>query len=356
MAKFTSKDVARVAGVAQSTVSYVLTGKRPISEETRRRVLDAIDRLTYQPNAGARALASRRTNVIGLVVPFSPGADEIGQLPFIENIAGLARAEDFDVLLVTADEGAEGLRRLAGRSLCDAIVVMDIQAEDKRVSVAASLPVPVILIGVPKNPAGLQCVDVDFARAAELALDEMAETGHQRVVFIGYPAEGIERDVNYIRRFLEPAKKRARHHRLAFDIVSPVEHGRTAAKEAVKRILADHREGERLGVIISNGQSPQLFLSAFAALGMIPGRDISVIAHCTDAVAQETEPPVTNISLEPNEVSRRAMEILFRLLDSEQPKRPVTIDLVPSRLTRRDTMMPLVRGADTTGADRNLHK
>src|SRR3954452_21456189 len=50
---FTSKDVARLAGVSQSTVSYVMTGKRPISESTRQRVLAAIEELTYEPNQGA---------------------------------------------------------------------------------------------------------------------------------------------------------------------------------------------------------------------------------------------------------------------------------------------------------------
>ena len=109
----TSKDVARVAGVSQSTVSYVMSGRRPISEQTRRRVEAAIQQLTYQPNAGARALASQRTQVIGLVVPFEPNDDTTGLLPFIETIAACAREQDHDVLLVTADEGAAGLRRLA---------------------------------------------------------------------------------------------------------------------------------------------------------------------------------------------------------------------------------------------------
>src|SRR6478735_8941173 len=88
VAKFTSKDVARLAGVSQSTVSYVMSGNRPISEGTRRRVLEAIEALTYQPNAGARALASQRTRVIGLMVvpvhgPGMDGVPDAGALPFI---------------------------------------------------------------------------------------------------------------------------------------------------------------------------------------------------------------------------------------------------------------------------------
>ncbi len=72
---FTSKDVARIAGVSQSTVSYVMTGKRPISERTRQRVLAAMEQLTYEPHAGARALAGRRTRVVGLVVRFEAAGE-----------------------------------------------------------------------------------------------------------------------------------------------------------------------------------------------------------------------------------------------------------------------------------------
>ena len=69
----TLADVARHAGVAASTVSYVLSGKRPVSEETRERVARSIQLLGYQPHAGARALASAKSNVLGLVMPLRRG-------------------------------------------------------------------------------------------------------------------------------------------------------------------------------------------------------------------------------------------------------------------------------------------
>jgi DNA-binding LacI/PurR family transcriptional regulator len=339
LAKFTSKDVARLAGVSQSTVSYVLSGKRPISEETRRRVLDAVEGLTYEPNAGARALASQRTSVIGLVIPFHPGADAVAQLPFIHTIASSARAQEHEVLLVTTDEGSAGLRRLAGRSLCDAIVLMDIEAKDERVPVAASLPVPVVLIGVPEDPAGLRCVDLDFAAAARMAVDEMAATGHDRLAVLGYPAEIMQRDLNYVRRFLDAFREAAARHGLPYELIAPVELGRAAASDAVERVLASG-VGGRLGLVVPNSPAPQPVLHALNARGVAPGRDISVIALCADVAAQEIEPPVTNISLEPRDVSRRAMETLFWLLEPTPAGPPPDIDLVTPRLTRRDTVMP----------------
>ncbi|MFI5953396.1 LacI family DNA-binding transcriptional regulator [Cryptosporangium sp. NPDC051539] len=339
MAAFTSKDVARLARVSQSTVSYVMSGKRPISDETRRRVLDAIDHLTYEPNAGARALASQRTNVVGLVVPFGRGADTTGLLPFIETIAGAARARDHDVLLVTTDEGAAGIRRLAGRSMCDAIILMDLHArDDDRLPVAAEVRTPVILIGVPDDPHGLHCVDLDFALAARLAVDELAACGHDRLALVGHPAEIVHRDLNYVNRFYDAARRTAHGHGLPLEVIAPVEWGREAAGVAADRLVA-LADGHRLGVVIPASNTVQPIVHALTARGLAPGRDVSVIGLCTDLSAAEGEPPVTNVSLEPRDVSRRAMETLFRLLDSPVA-RPPTIELITPELTRRQTVMP----------------
>jgi DNA-binding LacI/PurR family transcriptional regulator len=335
---FTSKDVARLAGVSQSTVSYVMSGKRPISEETRQRVLEAIERLTYEPNAGARALASQRTNVIGLVVPFGPGADTAGLLPFIETIASSARARDHEVLLVTTDQGPDALRRLAGRSLCDAIVMMDIQNVDERVPVAAALRTPVILIGVPTDPMGLHCVDLDFALAAELVMEELARTRHDRVVIVEHPPEIVHRDLNYVRRFQDPAVAAADRLGLRHQVTEPAEWGRAGANEAVDAIIAT-RKDERLGLVVPNSQAVQPVLHALNARGVVPGRDVSVIGLCIDAAASEFEPAVTNVSLESRDVSRRAMQTLFWLLDPDAVGPPPAIDLIPPRLTRRQTVM-----------------
>ncbi len=125
----TSKDVAQAAGVAQSTVSYVLSGKRPISEKTRKKVEDAIQQLTYQPNAGARALASRKTRVIGLVIPFIPELHMASIMEFVSVIANTARLYDHDILLVTEDEGAP-LKRVVGQQICDGLILMQVEGGD----------------------------------------------------------------------------------------------------------------------------------------------------------------------------------------------------------------------------------
>jgi DNA-binding LacI/PurR family transcriptional regulator len=339
MAAFTSKDVARIAGVSQSTVSYVMTGKRPISERTRRRVLDAMEQLTYQPHSGARALAGRRTQVVGLVVPFGAGGETFGLLPFIETIASSARAHDHEVLLVTADEGSAGLRRLAGRALCDAIIMMDIEEQDDRVPVAAALSVPVVLIGVPADPAGLHCVDLDFEAAARMAVDELADTHHDEIVVVGYTASAMERGLNFACRFLRSVRRQARVRGLPLTVIEPVERGREAAAKVADQLLA-RQAGGRLGVVVPHNNTIGPLLHALRKRDVVPGRDLSLIGLSPDREAEQSDPPYTNISEEPRDVSRRAMETLFWLLDPSSGAAPPAIDLVAPRLTRRTTVMP----------------
>jgi DNA-binding LacI/PurR family transcriptional regulator len=338
VAAYTSKDVARAAGVSQSTVSYVMSGKRPISERTRKRVLDAIETLTYQPNAGARALASQRTSVIGLVLPFDVVVDTAALVPFIETIASSARARDYDVLLVASDEGSAGLRRLAGRSLCDAILVMNVQSKDERVQVAASLSVPVVFVGVPDDPAGMHCVDLDFALAGQLAVDELAATGHDRIVIVEHPAEMIDRNLSFVDRFLGAARDAADRRALPYQVVAVPGRGRSAIAAAVDEILRARGRG-RVGLVVPNTQALEPIVQELMARAVAPGRDISVIGICTDAEAAESEPQITNLSLEPRDISRRAMQTLFALLDPTGVPAPALIDLIPPRLTRRDTVM-----------------
>ncbi|ROP34542.1 LacI family DNA-binding transcriptional regulator [Pseudokineococcus lusitanus] len=341
----TSKDVARLAGVSQSTVSYVLSGKRPISDPVRRRVEAAIEQLTYHPNAGARALAGSRTHVVGLVVPFGASADPAGLLPFIETITSGTREHDHDVLLVTADEGPSALTRLEGRRLCDAIVLMEVEADDPRIAVAAGLRVPVLLVGVPDDPRGLTCVDLDFAAAARLAVEGLVERGHSHLGVLGYPAGAVERDIGYVRRFTGAALAAAREAGVPCEVVAPVEHTADAAREAVGRVLTAAAPtlaaGGGLGLVVASGGAVPLVLSALGERGLVPGRDVSVVAMLPDASAAAMQPPVSNVSTESRDVSRRAVRELFRLLDGpgedDDEGGGTTVHLVPPRLTHRRT-------------------
>lgn len=330
----TSNDVAALAGVSQSTVSYVLSGKRPISDDTRRRVEDAMAQLTYQPNAGARALRARRTSVIALVVRLTENADVAGTFPYIETVIEDARARDYDVVLVTTDEGPAGLTRLAARSICDAIVLMDIRENDERVPTAASLRIPVVLIGRPADAQGLDAVDFDSRRAGELAVNELAGTGHHHVVLLGESPDVSQEEFAFIRDFEEGARSESERSGIDFRVVRPPASGWAGIERVAEELLRE--KDDRLGLLARTPQAVGWLQQLMLVQRLDLGRDISLVGLCTDATAVGFSSPVTNISPEPKDLARYAMSTLFEILDGGESSNHLEL-IQPRAVTRRGT-------------------
>jgi DNA-binding LacI/PurR family transcriptional regulator len=325
----TIADVASHAGVSMSTVSYVLSGKRPISEETRRRVHASIQALGYHPHAGARALASSRANVIALVIPFRSGVHVPVVMQFVLSVVTSARAYDQDVLLLTQDEGLTGLRRVTASAIADGLIVMDVELHDARVPVLRTLGRPAVLIGFPEDAAGLTCVDLDFAAAGALCVDYLADRGHDNIGVVGSPRAVYLRETGFAQRLLAGIREASAHRG-----VRARTHPCEATPEAVRATLEDLlREQPGLtGVVVHNEAVVQSLLDALAALGRRVPEDVSVVAICPDDLAERSTPPVTSVAIPAEEVGRRAVDLLMaRLADGEVPD----ATLLAPRLTPR---------------------
>ncbi|WP_407952065.1 LacI family DNA-binding transcriptional regulator [Plantactinospora sonchi] len=343
----TIADVARHAGVAVSTVSYVLSGKRAISASTRERVLSSVRVLGYHPNAGARALASRRANVIALVLPLRSGMHLPVLMQFATAVVTTARRFDHDVLLMTADEGPTGLRRIAASAMVDGIVLMDVEMHDVRVPLLRDLERPSVLIGFPAEPAGLTCVDLDFYRAGQVCVEHLAGLGHRRIALLGAPAVVYDRDTGFAHRtragFVEAA---ARYGVEA--VAQPCEEN----FEAVHRELAGllERHPDLSGLVVHNEAAVGQVLAALPLLGRRVPTDVSVLAICPDEVADRANPALTSVLIPAEEVGRQAVTLLMRKLAGEPVPDATLLD---PRLTVRASTAPppavLGTGPTTTG-------
>lgn len=301
-------DVARHAGVSPSTVSYVLSGKRPISEETRRRVEESIRRLGYHPHAGARALAGRRSNVLALVVPLRTGINVPVVMQFAVSVVTTARRHAHDVLLLTQEEGEEGLRRVVDTALADGLIVMDVQLNDPRPALLRGLDRPSVMIGFPADPGGLTCIDLDFEAAGEACVEHLARLGHRVVALVGSPPEVYVRGTAFAQRVVQGFTAAADRGRLT-STVHPCEASPAAARSVAEQLL---REQPALtGVVVHNEAILEPLIDAFEELGLRVPRDLSVTAICPDALAESLRVPVTSIALPAAEVGARAVELLM---------------------------------------------
>ncbi|AEI12949.1 LacI family DNA-binding transcriptional regulator [Cellulomonas gilvus] len=300
----TIADVARLAGVSSSTVSYVLSGKRPISGATRARVERAIKDLGFSPHAGARALATNRTNVLGLVVPLR--ALEANSATVMEVVTGVltaAREHGDDVLVIT-DEDVEDVHRLAGGSRVDALILMDIERQDPRLPVLAALRQPSILIGVPSDTQGLSCVDLDFAAAGRLAVRHLVEHGHRSIALLGAGQAAISRDANYAVRIIDGF--RAEAGRLGVrNTVVPCEESYPQAAAAVARARAEVEDVTAL--VVHNESALPGVLDALARDGLRVPQDVSVVAVSPARLAAHLAVPLSVIDIPSVEIGRTAV-------------------------------------------------
>ncbi|WP_063836787.1 LacI family DNA-binding transcriptional regulator, partial [Streptomyces sp. NRRL S-15] len=205
----TLAEVAQHAGVSASTVSYVLSGKRSISASTRERVEDSIQQLGYHPNAGARALASSRSNIIALMVPLRTDMYVPVMMEIAIAVATSARTHGHDVLLLTGEEGPAAVRRIAGSSLADAMILMDVELHDERLPLLRDSGRTAVLIGLPADTSGLTCVDLDFEATGALCVDHLAGLGHREVAVIGEAAAVYERHTGFAERTVDGIRAKA---------------------------------------------------------------------------------------------------------------------------------------------------
>jgi DNA-binding LacI/PurR family transcriptional regulator len=315
--------------VAASTVSYVLSGKRSISSETRNRVQEAVQTLGYRPNASARALASNRSNVLALVIPLRAGMHVPVLMQFATAVVTTARRYDHDVLLLTADEGRSGLERVSQSALVDALVVMDVELHDERVPLLRELPMPSVLIGIPADTDGLTCVDLDFFAAAEQCVDHLTDLGHHSIALLGTPSAVYARQTGFAHRTLAGFRA-AVERRGVIGIETPCE----ATFDAVLGTVGELLEASPgiTGLVVQNEPIIGPLLDVLRRLGRRVPEDMSLMAICADDVAERQVPQLSSVTLPAEEIGQHAVEALIAKLEGN---RTAAVTLVPARLTAR---------------------
>lgn len=328
-------DVARVAGVSISTVSYALSGKRSVSEKTRERIDSAVRELGYLPNAAGRMLAGARTQILAVTAPLRADTYAPAHMAFVLAVATAARRYDYDILLLTEDEATSGLQRVTSSRLVDGIIVLDVAIDDERIDVIRNLSTPSVLVGVPGEPAGLTCVDLDFEAAARLSADALADAGHRSVGLLGHPAAVYERGSNFAHRFrsafLEHA--RARGLQAAFAMPGP---GPAGAADAVDALI---RSGAGVtGLVMHCEESLQTrALARIAEAGLsIPG-DLSVLSACSSFDTSSFSPPLDVIPLVAADSCDSAVALVMSALEG---RREPHVELVTPRFTSHGSVAP----------------
>lgn len=330
----TRADVARLAGVAESTVSYVLNGSRPIGPDARARVLAAMDALSYAPNALARGLASRRSGVLLLHVPATERGIHATELEYIQAVTEAARSAGMQVVLDTMDPtDLDGLRKLLAPGLFDGAVLMEARTGDSRVGVLQAAQVPFAVIG--RTGHEVPSVDADFEAGGRLAVEFLAGLGHQRIALLSQPASLLLAHYGPVERIEASMRAAAAAGGVALDVVhvgQSVRAGHAAFADLVGT------DGVTAVASVNEPATTGLVLACLEHGLRIP-RDLSILAlGIGETSAESMIPTLTTVSASPLAMGRRAVEIVTATL--HEPATALIQELVPMELVVRESTSP----------------
>ena len=302
--RVTSIDVARRAGVSQSTVSLVFSGKAPgrISGRTEALVRAAAEELGYRPNAAARALKTGAARTVALVVPDVTNPFFGGLLRGAQTAA---RAASYAVALIDTNNdrdwgfaSAEALR--AGPA--DGLLLFEVDPPPRG---AGSEPIVVI----ESESGGHPSVRLDAGRGTESAVRHLLELGHRR---IGHVASVHDRPTFRLRRRAVDRLVEGAVPRIRSDFTLE------AARDAARELLAGHPELTALFCdddVLAAGT-----YLAVRELGLrIPG-DLSVVGFDGLDIGRVLDPPVTTVVADAAELGRIAFELLLAQLAGKRPR------------------------------------
>ncbi|RYG36252.1 LacI family transcriptional regulator [bacterium] len=333
-------DVAQESGCSPATVSNVINnGSRPVRPETRNRILAAVQKLNYHPNAVARGLARQKTYTIGIlfgVVESSEIVINAYSAAILQAVLSVAAETGYNVTHLTAPwEGAEKSLGTFRDGRTDGIIVVAPPTDSDLLPALASLGHPIVSVSGSLSVKGVPSIDVDDADGGRVLMDHLIGLGHRRIAHItGHPnllsaekrrqayldalgGNGIEFRADYLRTgYYSPDSGYANARALL------------SLPEPPTAIFAGNDE-------IAFG-----VLEAAHKLGVSVPDWLSVAAVDDRPLASLIRPSLTTLHQPFDVVGREATRLLIRLIDGDKST-PETLTFHPELVIRDSTAPPI---------------
>ncbi len=314
----TSQDVARMAGVSRTTVSFVLNQPEgvSISDRTRERVLRVARKLDYHPNAAGRRLVRGKSDTLGLVLYQSPEqvfADAF--LPrVIFGVEQAAMQQRFHVLLKPVEpRDPEGYTRLIHENHVDGIILSGPRQDDAQIRQLHADGVPVMLLGQLPD-SDLCFVDVDAERGAENAVNHLLELGHSRIGMISNAPftyiSAQQRKAGYLRAL------QVRQIRTDSGLIKEGNYTPASGYDAMLALLEE--VPPPTAVFVASDVVAMGAMLAAKRSGLRIPSDLAIVGFDDIPLAEYFDPPLTTVRLPAYALGWSAGERLIRLIQGEQ--------------------------------------
>jgi LacI family transcriptional regulator len=309
----TLADVAHLAGVSKGTASKALNNRSEITAETRRRVLEAADALSFTPSALGKNLAQRRTGTVGVLTNDLEGRFVIPILMGAEDALGAGQ-----ISVVLTDARGDSIRErhqlatLLERQI-DGLIVVGGPRTDPRPSLGRDLPVPVVYAYAPStDPRDLSLV-ADNVQAGRIAAEHLWETGRRNIAFVGGdPSYCASRD----RETGAAAALEERDSKLLGVGLQSGDWSERWGRAVTTRLIELHPDLD--AIIAASDQLARAALDILRDAGRGVPEDVAVVGHDNwSAIVTNTRPELTSVDCRLEHLGRAAASRLFAALSGE---------------------------------------
>lgn len=321
--------VAQHAGVSLATVSQVMRGAGRISEVTRKKVLQAAKDLNYVPDGRAAAMRSGENREIGLVIHSiaNPFNAEV-----ISGVSDLMETEGYLVsVLDSRDDPAKEARNLEAfiRSARGGLLwVPTHDMEPRTTALLATHHIPTVTFLRRLDGLNFDHVGIENTAATRMATQYLADLGHKRIAFFGGSGMGqvrMERIAGYRAVLVE--------RDLGAPVIWASDDNKLSGLDAALALRQAHPE---VTALVCNGDMVALGAClALQRLGLMPGKDMSIIGFDDIADAAVATPPLSTLAVSPRQLGRKLARVLLDRL--KEPDMPVVTVTVPAQLMVRGT-------------------
>lgn len=314
----TIKDVAKLANVAPSTVSRVIANSHKISEETKKRVYEAIDKLDYHPNAVARSLANKSTNTLGLILPNE--AKDLFKNPFfIQIMTGIsvyAQKKGYYIMYAFSKDEKEELnfiRNYTNSKMVDGVILLASRINDQCIEYLKETEFPFVVVGRPESTDGIMWVDNDNFQAMYTVVSKLINKGHRRIALICGPKE-----LNVTKDRIDGYERALAVHGINESIIiDKHEFSEECGYEAMRKIIDVSIKDNNLPTAVVTTDD---FL-AYGAMKIINEMElgrIAVIGFNNTPLAAYQSPPLSSVDINAEELGYRAAKLLINNLEKTE--------------------------------------
>ena len=311
----TRADVARLAGVSPSTVSYVLSGKRPTSPETQERVRQVVKELGYSPNNLASGLASPAIRTIGVFFRLHRLIVDTTDLSYVAGVREAAHEGGARVVLpvIRGESPLQDLQNLVRSRSIDAAVLMDVVQDDEREPLLLNEQIPTVMIGSSGREAGAPSIDADFSQETRLCLEHLQVLGHRRV--LAAMREVHAGGPHVYHQQVHTLRENAEQLGMELDVHCTAE----SVLDGARMVSQDGLVGSCTAFIPNNTKAMNGIVCAADAYGMQMPRDYSGVALGLSEEAATPQRLLTESSVNRRDMGYRAGKLLLGAEGTKQP-------------------------------------